>query len=85
LQGAFLAHLDAAFHRGVATSPQNWDNAAAYYPAGGRWNNWAQFFHANSVGGYAYGFPYDDVNSQSSVLILNNPQPLTNLNLTLGG
>ena len=85
LQGAFLAHLDAAFHRGVATSPQDWDNAAAYYPAGGRWNNWAQFFHANSVEGYAYGFPYDDVNSQSSVLILNNPQPLTNLNLTFTG
>ncbi|MCH9734220.1 MAG: hypothetical protein K0U78_06665, partial [Actinomycetia bacterium] len=83
LQGAFLAHLDAAFHRGVATSPNDWDNAAAYYPAGQRWNNWAEFFHANSVEGFAYGFPYDDVNSQSSVLILNNPQPLTNLTLTL--
>lgn len=85
LQGAFLAHLDAAFHRGVATSPQNWDTASAYYPAGGRWNNWAQFFHANSVEGYAYGFPYDDVNSQSSVLILNNSQPLTGLTLAIGG
>ena len=85
LQGAFLAHLDAAFHRGVATAPEDWDTASAYYPAGGRWNNWAQFFHANSVEGYAYGFPYDDVNSQSSVLILNNPQPLTRLTITIGG
>lgn len=85
LQGAFLAHLDAAFHRGVATAPEDWDTASAYYPAGGRWNNWAQFFHANSVDGYAYGFPYDDVNSQSSVLILNNPQPLTRLTITIGG
>lgn len=85
LQGAFLAHLDAAFHRGVATAPQTWDTASAYYPAGGRWNNWAQFFHANSVDGYAYGFPYDDVNSQSSVLILDNPQPLTNLTIVIGG
>ena len=83
LQGAFLAHLDAAFHRGVATSPNDWDNAAAYYPSGGRWNDWAQFFHANSVEGFAYGFPYDDVNAQSSVLILDNSQPLTNLTLTL--
>ncbi|MCB0950470.1 MAG: hypothetical protein KDB44_14575 [Mycobacterium sp.] len=85
LQGAFLAHLDAAFHRGVSTSPQHWDDAATYYPAGGRWNNWAQFFHANSVGGFAYGFPYDDVNSQSSVLILNNSQPLTSLAIAIGG
>ena len=85
LQGAFLAHLDAAFHRGVATAPADWDTASAYYPVGGRWNNWAQFFHANSVEGYAYGFPYDDVNSQSSVLILNNPQPLTRLTITIGG
>ncbi|MCB0923853.1 MAG: hypothetical protein KDB50_04805 [Mycobacterium sp.] len=85
LQGAFLAHLDAAFHRGVASAPQNWDTASAYYPSGGRWNNWSQFFHANSVDGYAYGFPYDDVNSQSSVLILNNPAPLSNLTIVIGG
>ena len=70
---------------GVATAPADWDTASAYYPVGGRWNNWAQFFHANSVEGYAYGFPYDDVNSQSSVLILNNPQPLTRLTITIGG
>lgn len=84
LQGAFLAHLDAAFHRGVATDSENWDNASAYYPAGGRWNNWSDFFHTNSVGGYAYGFPYDDVNSQSSVLILTNAQPLTELLIAVG-
>ena len=84
LQGAFLAHLDAAFHRGVATSPQNWDNAAAYYPTGGRWNNWAQFFHVNSIGEYAYGFPYDDVNSQSPVLILTSSQPADGLTIVIG-
>lgn len=83
LQGAFLAELDAAFHRGVATSPSDWTDTSAYYPEGQRWNNWAQFFHANSVEGFAYGFPYDDVNSQSSVLILNNSEPLTNLALAL--
>ena len=34
-QGAFLAELDAAFNRGVATSPDQWGNAADYYPTGG--------------------------------------------------
>ncbi|WP_264000290.1 beta-1,3-glucanase family protein [Mycolicibacterium vanbaalenii] len=83
LQGAFLAELDAAFNRGVATSPDDWNDVSAYYPAGGRWNDWARFFHAHSLNGFAYGFPYDDVNSQSSVVILNNAEPLTDLRLTL--
>lgn len=82
-QGAFLAELDAAFNRGVATSPDQWANVAAYYPAGQRWNNWAQFFHAHSIDHLAYGFPYDDVNSQSSVLILDNSQPPTQLSFDL--
>ena len=83
-QGAFLAELDAAFNRGVATSPDQWANVAAYYPAGGRWNNYAEFFHENSINNLAYGFPYDDVNSQSSVLILGNSQPPTQLLFNLG-
>ncbi|WP_142272267.1 glycoside hydrolase family 64 protein, partial [Mycobacterium shinjukuense] len=82
-QGAFLAELNAAFNRGVATSPDEWANVAAYYPTGGRWNNWAQFFHANSIDNLAYGFPYDDVNNQSSVLILSNSQPPTQLSFDL--
>jgi hypothetical protein len=82
-QGAFLAELDAAFNRGVATSPSQWANVAAYYPTGGRWNNWAQFFHTNSINQLAYGFPYDDVNSQSSVVILGNSQPPTQLSFDL--
>lgn len=82
-QGAFLAELNAAFNRGVATSPDQWANVDAYYPTGGRWNNWAQFFHANSMGGFAYGFPYDDVNSRSSVLILGNSAPPTQLSFDL--
>ena len=82
-QGAFLAELDAAFNRGVATSPSQWANVAAYYPTGGRWNNFAQFFHANSINHLAYGFPYDDVNSQSSVVILGNSRPPTQLSFDL--
>jgi hypothetical protein len=83
-QGAFLAELNAAFNRGVATSPNQWANVADYYPTGGRWNNWAEFFHANSIDHRAYGFPFDDVNSQSSVLILDNSQPPTELSFNLG-
>lgn len=82
-QGAFLAELNAAFNRGVAISPDQWANVAAYYPTGGRWNNWAQFFHANSINNLAYGFPFDDVNNQSSVLILANSQPPTRLSFVL--
>lgn len=82
-QGAFLAQLDAAFNRGVATSPGDWATVADYYPAGGDWNNWAQFFHTISLDHFAYGFPFDDVNSQSSVLILSNSQPPTTLSFDL--
>ncbi|AYE96724.1 PE domain-containing protein [Mycobacterium paragordonae] len=82
-QGAFLAELNAAFNRGVAIAPDQWANVAAYYPTGGRWNNWAQFFHTNSIANLAYGFPFDDVNNQSSVLILNNAQPPTRLSFIL--
>ncbi len=84
-QGAFLAELDAAFNRGVAISPDQWSNVADYYPTGGRWNNWAEFFHSDSINNLAYGFPFDDVNSQSSVLILDNSRPPTELLFNLGG
>ncbi len=82
-QGAFLAELSAAFNRGVATSPSQWNNVAAYYPAGQRWNAYAKFFHEISVGQFAYGFPYDDVNSQSSVQILGNAAPPSRLTISV--
>ncbi|MCX2933845.1 glycoside hydrolase family 64 protein [Mycobacterium sp. CVI_P3] len=74
-QGAFLAQLDAAFNRGVAASPDLWDDATAYYPADVKSNAYAQVFHELGLDGKNYGFPYDDVNNQSSVLILNNSLP----------
>lgn len=83
LNGAFLAELDAAFNRGVADTPGEWSDVSAYYPSGGNWNNWAQFFHTNSIDNFAYGFPFDDVNDQSSVLILPNSEPPTQLSFTL--
>lgn len=82
-QGAFLAALSAAFNRGVAATPEHWDNVAAYYPAGEQWNAYAKFFHEIGVGNYAYGFPYDDVNSQSSVQILGNASPPSRLTVAV--
>lgn len=83
-QGAFLAELNAAFNRGVAADPSLWNTAAAYYPAGQRWNAYAKFFHDLSIAQRAYGFPYDDVNDQSPVQILNNSDPPDLLTLTIG-
>jgi len=83
-QGAFLAALSAAFNRGVASTPTQWNNVAAYYPAGQKWNAYAKFFHEVGLEQLAYGFPYDDVNNQSSVQILGNSQPPGRLTLSIG-
>lgn len=82
-QGAFLAELSAAFNRGVASTPSEWNDVSAYYPAGQRWNAYAKFFHDIGVQNYAYGFPYDDVNNQSSVQILGNSNPPSRLTITV--
>ncbi|MCH9667086.1 MAG: cadherin-like domain-containing protein [Actinomycetia bacterium] len=84
LQVLFLAELDAAFNRGVADTPGQWNNVAAYYPDGQRWNPWAKLFHDIGIEQLAYGFPYDDVNDQSSVLILNNTEPADQLRISIG-
>ena len=82
-QGAFLAQLDAAFNRGVAASPDQWGTVAAYYPSGTKYNSYAKVFHELGLDGKNYGFPYDDVNSQSSVLILNNSMPPDAVTITI--
>nr|MCH9736893.1 hypothetical protein [Actinomycetes bacterium] len=84
LQVLFLAELDAALNRGVATTPELWNTAAAYYPEGQRWNNYAKLFHDIGMEHLAYGFPYDDVNDQSSVLILLNAEPADELRISIG-
>lgn len=84
LQVLFLAELDAALNRGVASTPALWNTVAAYYPEGQRWNNYAKLFHDIGVEHLAYGFPYDDINDQSSVLILLNAQPADELRISIG-
>ena len=61
------AQLCAAFNRGVATEPENWYTPSKYYKNSVS-NFYAGFFHEHSVLGKAYGFCYDDVNDQSTLL-----------------
>ena len=80
---AFLAQLDAGFNRGIATSPENWDTVEAYYPPGTRYNDYAAFWHPLSLENKAYGFPYDDVNSQQPTISIPNRQAPTQITFTL--
>jgi len=65
---AIEAQLCAAFNRGVATEPEKWYDVPSYYKTNGVFNEYSDFFHKHSVSGKAYGFCYDDVNDQSTLL-----------------
>ncbi|MFI6144911.1 glycoside hydrolase family 64 protein [Streptomyces sp. NPDC051109] len=77
------AEFCAAFNRGVALDTASWYTPSAYYRGAAK-NDYAAFFHTVAVNGRAYGFPYDDVNDQSSVQILGNAEPPTGLTLGIG-
>lgn len=72
---AIQAQICAAFNRGVATTPENWFKPSAYYKNDIN-NFYAGFTHKYSVNGYAYGFCYDDVNDQSTLLQNNDAKAL---------
>ena len=77
---AIEAQFCAAFNRHVTDNYNNWTIPGAYYqqaPA----NFYSQFWHNHSVSGAAYGFPYDDVNNQSSVIQDASPEHMA---LTVG-
>jgi hypothetical protein len=98
--------IAAAFQRGIAVtgttvatylgdSASDCGSPAQYYPAGGTWNPWAQYFHSISTPaqsgttniGLAYGFSYDDVCGQNPSIPL--PTVTTNFHpgtvtITLG-
>jgi hypothetical protein len=66
----------AALNRHVATlSATQQQDPSQYYLAAPA-NYYAKFWHANAINGLAYGFPYDDVDGQSSYISHANPQYL---------
>jgi hypothetical protein len=69
---ALEAEFCAAFNRHVMQSVANWTVPSTYYTTAPA-NSYAQFWHDHSVGGLAYGFAYDDVNNQSS--LIQSPTP----------
>jgi hypothetical protein len=77
------ADLCAAFNRGVAQNTADWSNVAAYY-TNATHNDYAGFWHQVGIDHRAYGFPYDDVNDQSSVKILPNANPPSSLTIGIG-
>ncbi|MGW7824365.1 glycoside hydrolase family 64 protein [Streptomyces puniciscabiei] len=80
---ALEAQLCAAFNRGVATDTSKWWTPSAYYPASTPHNDYAAFWHTINQGNVAYGFPYDDNGSQSSVVILPNTAPPDKVTLNI--
>ncbi len=77
------AEVCAAFNRGVALDTANWHNPASYYNNSVQ-NEYAKFWHQIGLDHRAYGFPYDDVNDQSSFKGLPNTNPPDSLTLSIG-
>ncbi|GAB3860515.1 hypothetical protein GCM10027610_101580 [Dactylosporangium cerinum] len=73
----------AAFHRGVALNTAYWYDPTKYYLTNPK-DDYSAYFHAIGIDHKAYAFAYDDVNDQSSVQILSNPNPPTSLTLGIG-
>ncbi len=74
---AIEAQLCAAFTRGVAMDTSKWWNVSSYYNTGEINNEYAGFFHRHSVSSRAYGFCYDDVNDQSTLVECGNAERFT--------
>lgn len=70
---ALEAQFCAAFNRHVMDTYADWIVVSDYYQAAPA-NYYAAFWHAHSIAGLAYGFAYDDVNSQSSSIVGASPE-----------
>ncbi|MBR7826228.1 discoidin domain-containing protein [Actinospica sp. MGRD01-02] len=66
--------LCAALNRGVAQLPTSEQSTPSLFYQTAPANYYAQFWHQNAINGVQYGFPYDDVDGQSSDLSVANPQ-----------
>lgn len=68
------AAMCSALNRHVAHLAQSqWMTSSLFYQ-GAPANYYAKFWHDHSIGGLAYGFPYDDYGSYSSFISHGNPQ-----------
>ena len=67
-----LPQFCAAINRHVLAEPADWNNPAKYYRAAPA-NFYAKFWHDHSINGRAYGFCYDDVNAQDTLIEARNP------------
>ena len=74
---AIEAQLCAAFTRGVALDTSKWWDVPSYYSGSDPYNEYAAFFHRHSVSNRAYGFCYDDVNDQSTLVECGNAERFT--------
>ncbi len=69
------SQVSAMLNRHILGSPENRCNPEEYYknaPA----NYYSQFWHLHSIDNKAYGFPFDDVCEQSTLLEHHNPGEL---------
>lgn len=74
--GAANAQLCAAINRHVShLASSNWNNVSLYYGAAPA-NYYAAFWHRHSIDALAYGFCYDDVNTQAAYLEAGDPKGL---------
>jgi RNA polymerase sigma factor (sigma-70 family) len=69
----------AAINRHVLADPADWSKPSKYYKAGPA-NYYAKFWHDHGITGKAYGFCYDDVNAQDTLIELRKP---TRLNVSV--
>jgi hypothetical protein len=72
---ALQAQMCAALNRHIVASPSSWATPSAYYQAA-PCNYFAKFWHDVSIDGKAYGFCYDDVADQSSIIETHSPRAL---------
>lgn len=72
---ALQAQVCAALNRHVAETPSNWAKPETYYKAE-PCNMYAKFWHEHSIEGFAYGYCYDDVADQSTLIETHSPRAL---------
>ncbi|MCF3964141.1 beta-1,3-glucanase family protein [Streptomyces fuscigenes] len=67
-------NMCAALNRHVAQLPASQQSDPAQFYKGAPANYYAKFWHDHAINALAYGFPYDDVDGQSSYISHGNSQ-----------